>query len=317
MNPKRDFDWTRKKGAIAIALFLWLFASSADASLIPYTSSGSEGAFHPNVNVALTSGTHNFTSINIPAGVTVTFSGHSLCMLLATGTVTIDGTLQLTGENYDGGGGLSLFTPGNISITGQIDSNGTNGGGGGAILIGTSAGTVSLAGGTLQALASLGDPSPSSLGAIYIIANSFTNDAGFMNPPLYSKPNTNVAGFATLDSIGTTKTANIQMLPGNGTNYYLPPLGAGAGGRIYVADDPPPGPIILKNATILSNSAFQFSFTNNPGLTFAVVASTNVSLARSNWTELGSATEISPGQFQFTDTEITNSAQRFYSVHSP
>src|SRR6266446_7391128 len=36
-----------------------------------------------------------------------------------------------------------------------------------------------------------------------------------------------------------------------------------------------------------------------------------------DWTSLGSATEISPGQFQFTDTQATNFPQRFYQIRSP
>jgi hypothetical protein len=37
----------------------------------------------------------------------------------------------------------------------------------------------------------------------------------------------------------------------------------------------------------------------------------------SNWTTLGAATEVSPGQFQFTDPQATNTPQRFYRVRSP
>jgi len=35
-----------------------------------------------------------------------------------------------------------------------------------------------------------------------------------------------------------------------------------------------------------------------------------------NWTALGGVTEISPGQFQFTDPQATNSPQRFYRVQA-
>jgi hypothetical protein len=77
-----------------------------------------------------------------------------------------------------------------------------------------------------------------------------------------------------------------------------------------------PGPIILTNTVKLSSGACQFSFTNTPGLGFTVLATTNVALPLSSWMVLGSATEILPGQFQFTDLQATNTC-RFYRVRSP
>ena len=73
----------------------------------------------------------------------------------------------------------------------------------------------------------------------------------------------------------------------------------------------------LAGALSLPDSSFQFSFTNVPGAFFGVMASTNVTLQLSNWTPLGDATEVAPGQFQFTDLQATNSPQRFYRVRSP
>jgi hypothetical protein len=96
-----------------------------------------------------------------------------------------------------------------------------------------------------------------------------------------------------------------------------------ARGHIYVANDnkvysfsvPVPS-LVLTNWTVFPNGAFQFGFTNTPGLAFTVFGTTNVSLPLSNWTPLGSATEISPGQFQFTDQSNANQ-DRFYRVASP
>ena len=76
-------------------------------------------------------------------------------------------------------------------------------------------------------------------------------------------------------------------------------------------------PSVLKNLTWLGNGAFQFNFTNQPGASFTVLTSTNVTLPLSNWTVLGSPVEGPAGQYQFTDTQATNSRQRFYSVKSP
>jgi hypothetical protein len=65
------------------------------------------------------------------------------------------------------------------------------------------------------------------------------------------------------------------------------------------------------------NGAFQFNFTNSPGALFAVLATTNLSLPLTNWTQLGGVVEVTPGQFQFTDPSATNNAQRFYLLLTP
>jgi hypothetical protein len=76
-------------------------------------------------------------------------------------------------------------------------------------------------------------------------------------------------------------------------------------------------PIVLTNSTPLPGGAFQFGFTNVPGLSFTAFATTNVALPLTNWTQLGAVAEVSPGQFQFTDPQTTNTPQRFYRVRSP
>lgn len=100
--------------------------------------------------------------------------------------------------------------------------------------------------------------------------------------------------------------------------------GIAARGRIYVANDSrvyafslPVPPIVLTNWVLLPGGAFQFGFTNVPGLSFTAFATTNVTLGFTNWTELGAVSEVSPGQFQFTDTQATNTSQRYYRVRSP
>jgi hypothetical protein len=71
-------------------------------------------------------------------------------------------------------------------------------------------------------------------------------------------------------------------------------------------------------ANLSANGAgFHLSFSNVPGTHFTLLAATNVSTASSNWVVVGSATEISPGQFQFTDAGAANLPSRFYRVRSP
>jgi hypothetical protein len=97
-----------------------------------------------------------------------------------------------------------------------------------------------------------------------------------------------------------------------------------ARGRIYVANDNkvyaftvPVAPIILSQLNLLPGGAFQFGFTNVPGVSFTAYGSTNLALAFTNWNRLGNVTEISPGQFQFTDLPGAANQERLYRVTSP
>ena len=75
--------------------------------------------------------------------------------------------------------------------------------------------------------------------------------------------------------------------------------------------------IVLGPAKKLPTGAFEFSFTNVAGAPFTALVAANASLPLSNWAVLGPVTEISPGQFRFTDPAATNHPQRFYRVRSP
>jgi hypothetical protein len=72
----------------------------------------------------------------------------------------------------------------------------------------------------------------------------------------------------------------------------------------------------LTSAKRLTNGAFQFAFTNSSGALFGVLVGTNPTQPSSNWTTLGIATEVSVGQFQFTDLQATNIPRRFYRIRS-
>lgn len=96
-----------------------------------------------------------------------------------------------------------------------------------------------------------------------------------------------------------------------------------ARGRIYIANDDqvyaftvPVPPIMLTNLTLFPNGSFEFGFTNTPGLSFSVYTTTNLSLPFANWTLAGPATELSPGQFQFTES-YPSDQQCFYRITSP
>ncbi len=75
--------------------------------------------------------------------------------------------------------------------------------------------------------------------------------------------------------------------------------------------------VTLTNSARLANGPFQFGFTNIPGATFSAWATTNPALSLNNWTFLGSITQATPGIYQFTDVQATNTPRRFYRVRSP
>jgi WD40 repeat protein len=88
-------------------------------------------------------------------------------------------------------------------------------------------------------------------------------------------------------------------------------------GAVVNISVPVPTATTLTGAKRLTNGAFQFSFTNNVGALFGVLATTNPALPSTNWTLLSGVTEVCPGQFQFTDLQATNTPRRFYRLRSP
>jgi hypothetical protein len=76
-------------------------------------------------------------------------------------------------------------------------------------------------------------------------------------------------------------------------------------------------PPLLQPQLVAGGGSFQLAFTNNLGATFTVLGSTNIALPVSNWTALGPATEISPGQYQFTDPGVFTNRERYYLIRSP
>jgi hypothetical protein len=84
-----------------------------------------------------------------------------------------------------------------------------------------------------------------------------------------------------------------------------------------VTNGPPPSPIILTGGTLLNTGAFQFSFSNFPHKSFTALGTTNLALPVNEWNALGPVTELSPGQYQFTDPTGANNPCEFYGVSNP
>lgn len=142
---------------LSFALSIAWMPAAARAQLNTFSSgsTGADGAFAPATSQTIQvpeSGGFNFTTINIPTGVTITYtrnSKNSPVTILATGDVTIAGTISISGGNglnnggggrggpggYDGGAagfGFDTF----VGATGD----GPGGGGGGSSTAGTNLG---------------------------------------------------------------------------------------------------------------------------------------------------------------------------------
>ena len=95
---------------LSAALLTALWTSSGSGQV----SNGSDGAFSPSGNVTLDlssrpDGTFNFTTITVPVGVTVRFTRNLVtnppAILLATGNVVINGTIEVSASNTASGPG--------------------------------------------------------------------------------------------------------------------------------------------------------------------------------------------------------------------
>jgi hypothetical protein len=122
-----------------------LLAAGAQAQGFSSGSTGADGAFAPTQNATVpipASGVFNFTTVNIPSGVTITYvrnAANTPLTILAAGDVNISGSIVLDGQpgssaGFGGLGGPGAGTGGqggiNVNASGMPGA-GTGGGGGG------------------------------------------------------------------------------------------------------------------------------------------------------------------------------------------
>src|SRR3972149_6220902 len=110
--------WVHRTGSRCVAILAFTVVLTAItvggghaiAQTFSSGSTGADGAFNPTTNTTLAlppNGVFNFTTINIPAGVTVTFTRNTTntpVSLLASGNVIIAGTIDVSGS--PGGSGV-------------------------------------------------------------------------------------------------------------------------------------------------------------------------------------------------------------------
>lgn len=110
-----------------------------------------------------------------------------------------------------------------------------------------------------------------------------------------------VVTFSFTENAGSRRTANLtvlgQTIPITQAAIVLPP--------------------ILTDWKMLGNGVFQFAFSNDVDASFTVLSTTNLSVPLSNWTVVGTPTNIAPGLFQFTTQPTANDPHRFYGIRSP
>lgn len=121
--------------SLVTALFAALVSTSAFA--VTSGSTGSDGVLSPTVNTEIAlpaSGILNYTTVNIPAGVTVTFKrngANTPVYVLATGDVTIAGTIDIRGGDAAPTGTDGDGAQGDDGVPGEGGPGGYSGGRGG------------------------------------------------------------------------------------------------------------------------------------------------------------------------------------------
>jgi len=140
---------------------------------------------------------------------------------------------------------------------------------------------------------------------------------------------TNYGSFTATNSLAATNsTLSVSNLIGGlspATTYHCQLVGTNSAGTNFGADMTfttsaiQPVSFSLSSVSKVIGGVFQFGFSNVSGAGFTVFGTTNLAWPFNAWSNLGPAVETpaSSGHYQFTDSQATNSMQRFYRVTSP
>jgi len=224
--------------AIAIAFAAGASLASFGAGAFDSGSTGANGAYSPTVGDTLdvpASGIFNYTTVNIPAGVVVKFRRNATntpIVILASGNVTIAGTLDVRGTPSPDVGASGGGAQGDDGTPGVGGPGGFDGGRGGQAL----AGQAQLV--QLNAGAGLG-PGGGGGGAAWLTASSsiVCDCRGCTSPNLSNSRPGAGAGFSLgADTVGTAcvlGSINYPQSPGGaiyGSTLLLPLIGGSGGG---------------------------------------------------------------------------------------
>src|SRR5262245_16049289 len=146
-----------------IGTMVLLTAAAVGQSSFSSGSTGADGSFSPTQSQTLTapdSGVLNFTTVNIPTGVTITYlrnTKNTTLTILASGDVTIAGKISVDGQQgssvgFGGFGGPGGFSGGNAGVdsTGGSIGDGPGAGRGGPVNPNNTGGCGGGGGGSYQ-----------------------------------------------------------------------------------------------------------------------------------------------------------------------
>ncbi|MDZ4350343.1 MAG: hypothetical protein U1A22_12500, partial [Xanthomonadaceae bacterium] len=230
---------------LASAGILLAFASNVDA--FDSGSTGADGAFNPTVDRVVPlpdDGVFNFTSVNIPAGVTVRFERNTLntpVRILVSGNATIDGVIDVSGQPSAPVGTAGDGVIADDGLPGLGGPGGFDGGRGG--VPGTTSGVAGAQGiGPGGGFPAVGQTSVS--GVVYGCGgagggySSNGGTGGYIGPG-------NIGACATVNRpAGGSSYGNERLLPliggsggggGSGGQSFAGSGGGGGGGGILVA----------------------------------------------------------------------------------
>jgi len=240
------------------------------------------------------------------------------------GTVTVNQSTLTGNSGGDGGGILNLegtVTVNQCTVTGNSDPSGVAGG----LYNFDELGSISLynsivAGNSLPNTSGYNSQNisnPTTSGINIQTGANLTNGTPLLAPlgnyggPTPTMPPLN--GSPAIDGCtnGTTFTTDQRGYPR--VQGRAPDIGAVEG--VYNSG----GTGKLKNAAKLGNASVSFTVTNYGDMSFTVLASTNVALPFSQWSNIGTAVEfpLGSGQYPFTDPHASNYSRRFYKFTSP
>lgn len=260
-------------------------------------STGANGAFNPTSNTTLPlppDGVLNFTTVNIPQNVTVTFERNARntpVVLLATGNVTIAGTIDLKGEDangpdpgrggpggFDGGaGGIRCGGPGLGPRGGSAACDGFSGGGGGSGVLNEK--LVPLVGGSggggAGGVTGFGSGGGGGGGAIVIASSGTLTLNGVFSIPGGSGHNPGAGGFRIGGSGGSgvarflaTSVAGSGFISAGGSRMEA--CSGQFNGSGVTSFSPMPSPVIIANLPELSiTSVGGFAVPTDPNGAFS------------------------------------------------
>jgi hypothetical protein len=220
VDMKADITYLTPALAALLALPAWGFNSG---------STGADGAFNPTVDTRLQlppSGVFNFTTVNIPAGVSVTFKKNATntpVVVLATGDVTIAGYIFLDGTSSTDVGAGGNGNIGDDGIPGVGGPGGFDGGRGGAP--GSGRGGDGLGPG-----AGGGAPSVATTGCCYYGGGAGFGSAGGSYGAPYGAAGATYGSSLLLPLVGGSGGGG-----GQGGDSFAGAGGGGGGGAILIA----------------------------------------------------------------------------------